>query len=129
MKLFIPVLVLCSLTAYGYGLDSSAFNLVDPPTMGSLGFQNYRSTATFSLLSSSRGSWGQGSYVGSMDFSLHPKVTGSLDLGYARIFNFSGGGNFGHMLGGLELEWRPTDSSVFVLQYNGAIPTGHIEGF
>ncbi len=129
MKVCIPLVLLCSLVAMGYGLSEGAFNLVDPPTMGSLGFQNFHSTASFSLISGSRGSYGCGAYVGTMNFSLHPKVSALVDLGYARTFDFSAGENFGHVLGGLQLEWRPTDNSSFILQYNGAIPTGRIEGF
>ncbi len=129
MKVFIPILVLCSFSLYAYGLDAGAFDLLNPPSMGGTGFQNLRSTASFSLLSGSGGTWGTGAYVGSMNFALHPKVTALVDLGYARTFDFGGGGNFGHVLGGLQLEWRPTGNSSFTLQYRGAIPTGRVEGF
>lgn len=129
MRTSLPLMVLFCFAAFGYGLQEGAFNLLDPPSIGSLGFRNYSSTASFSLISGSRGSWGRGAYVGTMDFALHPKVTALVDLGYARTFDFNAGDNFGHLLGGLKLEWKPTDNSSFVLQYNGAIPTGRIEGF
>lgn len=129
MRIILPIVFLTCCAAFGYGLQEGSFNLLDPPSMGSLGFQNYHSTATFSLISGSRGSWGRGAYIGTMNFALHPKVTALVDLGYARTFDFSAGDNFGHMLGGLKLEWKPSENSTFVLQYSGAIPTGRIEGF
>jgi hypothetical protein len=129
MKTSITILILCSCIALGYGLESSAFNLVNPPSFGSLGFRSMGSTATFSMISGSNGTWGQGAYVGTMGFTLHPKVNAMVDLGYARTFDFSGGENFGHLLGGLQFEWKPTDNSTFVLQYQGVVPTGRIEGF
>ena len=129
MKAFVSVLVLCSVSLYAYGLDADAFDLLNPPSAGGTGFHNLGSTASFSLLSGSGGTWGTGAYIGSMDFVLHPKVTALVDLGYARTFDFSGGDRFGHVLGGLQLEWKPTGSTSFTLQYRGAVPTGRDEGF
>jgi len=129
MRICIAFAFCLSFIAMGYGLSEGSFNLLNPPSFGGQGFRNFHSTASFSLVSGSGGSWGQGAYVGTMNFSLHPKVTALVDLGYARTFDFSGGGNFGHLLGGVQFQWKPTDGSTFVLQYNGAIPTGRIEGF
>lgn len=127
MKTVFTILIVCSCFAWGYGLDADAFRLLDSPYTGGLGFQNLRSTASFSLISGPGGSWGQGAYVGTLHFALHPKVTALLDIGYARTFDFTRGGNFGHALGGFELVWKPSSGTAIQFQYSGILPTGPIE--
>jgi hypothetical protein len=63
-----------------------------------------------------------------MSFKLHPSVTAAVDLGYNRIFNLHGD-NMNHLLGGIDLDWRPTDSIKLQLHYGGAIPTEDLGGY
>lgn len=118
-------LVLCIFTAcvYAYGLEPSGFNLVGFPEFTSSFRPEFSSTASFSFSSGRYGSFGEGTYLGSMRFSLHPKVDATVEMGYSRLMTFSGGDrDFGSVLGGFQLNWRPSDRTVLSIMYRGVLP-------
>jgi hypothetical protein len=44
-------------------------------------------------------------------------------MGYSRLMTFSGNGrDFGSVLGGIQLDWRPSDRTVFSVVYRGVLP-------
>lgn len=123
MRKVIPVLLLLCSFVFAYGLEPSGFNLVGFPEF-TQGFRpEFSSQASFSFSSGRYGSTGVGTYLGAMHFSLHPKVDATVEMGYSRLMTFSGGGDqFGSVLGGFQLNWRPSDNTSFSLVYRGAIP-------
>ncbi len=123
MRTVIMLLLVVSAGAMAFGLDPSGFNLVGFPGGGS-GFQpEFSSRASFSYSSGRYGSYGRGTYLGSMRFALHPKLDATVEMGYSRLMTFSSDGNdFGNVLGGFQLDWRPSDRTVFSIVYRGVLP-------
>lgn len=122
MKYCLLVLFSMALVASGYGLEPSGFHLVGFPEYSS-GFQpQFNSIASVSFSSGRYGSTAEGTYIGSMSFSLHPDVDATVEMGYSRLMTFSGGEEMGTVLGGFQLNWRPTENSMFSVVYRGALP-------
>ncbi len=112
--------------AFAYGLEPSGFELVGYPDYASGFVPEFSSMASFSFSSGQNGSVGEGTYLGSMSFSLHPDVDATLEMGYSRLMRFSGGEETGRILGGLQLNWRPSENSVFSFVYRGALPESNL---
>ncbi len=123
MKTVIPVILLLCSCVFAYGLEPSGFNLVGFPEFAR-GFQpEFSSQVSFSFSSGRYGSTGMGTYLGSMHFSLHPKVDAVVEMGYSRLLRFSGDGDqFGSVLGGFQLNWRPSENTSLSVVYRGALP-------
>ena len=117
------LLLAAAAVAGAYGLDPSGFNLVGGQGYGSGFSPQFSSLASFSFSSGRYGSQGRGTYLGSMHFSLHPRVDATVEMGYSRLLNFSGDGTqVGSVLGGFQLDWRPSDRTVFSIVYRGVLP-------
>jgi len=119
------LIILCVLSAsvFAYGLEPSGFNLVGFPEFASGFHPEFRSSASFSVSSGRYGSYGRGTYLGSMQFSLHPRVSATLEMGYSRLMTFSGSGrDFGDIIGGVQLDWRPSERTVLSIVYHGVLP-------
>ena len=108
--------------ASAYGLEPSGFNLVGYPDYASGFHPEFSSMASFSFSSGQYGSVGEGTYTGSMRFSLHPDVDAVVEMGYSRLMMFSGGEEMGRILGGFQLNWRPSENSLFSISYRGVLP-------
>jgi hypothetical protein len=57
-----------------------------------------------------------------MRFSLHPDVDAVVEMGYSRLRMFSTGAETGRILGGFQLNWRPSENSLFSVSYHGVLP-------
>lgn len=126
MKTCLTILLIAAAGAFAYGLEPSGFNLVSFPDYAS-GFRpEFSSMASFSVVSGSHGSHTEGTYLGSMTFSLHPNVDATLEMGYSRLNMFSGGEAMGRVLGGFQLNWRPSENSLFSVTYHGALPESNL---
>jgi hypothetical protein len=109
--------------AFAYGLEPTGFNLVGYPGYTSGFHPEFSSMASFSFSSGGRyGSVGEGTYIGSMRFSLHPDVDAVVEMGYSRLRMFSTGAETGRILGGFQLNWRPSENSLFSVSYHGVLP-------
>lgn len=126
MKKVLLILLVLFAGAFAYSLEPSGFNLVDYPDYASGFNPEFSSMASFSFSSGQYGSVGEGTYLGSMSFSLHPDVDATLEMGYSRLMRFSGGEEMGRVLGGVQLNWRPTENSVFSFVYRGALPESNL---
>jgi len=123
----VAFLLAMSLPVLAFGLEPSAFSLVDSPQANWLN-PEFSSSVGFSFVTSGGRSWGTGTYIGSLLFDLHPNLTATLDLGYSRLFNF-GGDDANRFLGGLDLDWTPTDALKLQFHYSGSIPTEALGSF
>ncbi len=126
MKKSILILLIVFAASFAWGLDPSGFNLVDYPDYASGFHPEFSSRASFSVSSGSYGSYGEGTYIGSMHFSLHSDVDATVEMGYSRLMRFSGGEEMGRVLGGFQLNWRPTENSLFSVSYRGALPESNL---
>ena len=119
------ILLLFALAAsvLAYGLEPSGFDLVGFPEFTSSFQPRFSSSVSFGYTTGRYGSYGEGTYLGSMQFSLHPKLDATVEMGYSRLMTFSGGErDFGSVLGGIQLDWRPSDRTVFSIVYRGVLP-------
>ena len=120
---FTVVLFVLAASVLAYGLEPSGFNLVGFPEFSQYFRPEFSSQVSFGYSTGRYGSFGQGTYLGSMHFSLHPKVDATVEMGYSRLMTFSGGDrDFGSVLGGFQLNWRPSDRTVFSIVYRGVLP-------
>lgn len=127
MKYGFLILMVTSVTAFAYGLEPSAFNLVGYPDYASGFTPQFNSMASFSFSSGRYGSAGVGTYLGSMSFSLHQDVDATIEMGYSRLMMFSGGREeTGRVLGGVQLNWRPSENSLFSFSYRGVLPENNL---
>lgn len=126
MKNGLLVLLIVAAGALAYGLEPSGFNLVGYPEYASGFNPEFSSMASFSFSSGQYGSVGEGTYIGSMRFSLHPDVDATLEMGYSRLMMFSGGEEMGRILGGFQLNWRPSENSLFSVTYRGVLPESNL---
>jgi hypothetical protein len=126
MRKGVIVLLVAVLGAFAYGLEPSGFNLVGFPGYASGFNPEFSSMASFSFSSGQYGSYGEGTYIGGMSFSLHPKVDATVEMGYSRLMSFSGGEELGSILGGFQLNWRPTENSLFSVTYHGVLPESNL---
>ena len=123
MKAVCIVLFLAAAGAFAYGLEPSGFDLVGFPEFTSSFRPQFSSRVSFGYTTGRYGSYGEGTYLGSMHFSLHPKLEETVEMGYSRLLTFSGGErDFGNVLGGVQLNWRPSDRTVFSIVYRGVLP-------
>ncbi len=122
MKNSFLVLFVIVLGASAFGLEPSGFSLVGYPDYASGFSPEFSSMASFSFSSGQYGSAGEGTYLGSMRFSLHPDVDAVVEMGYSRLMMFSGGEETGRILGGFQLNWRPSENSLFSVTYRGVLP-------
>lgn len=123
MRKIIPVLLVAAASLYAYGLQPSGYNLVGFPEFAESFRPEFSSMASFSFSTGRYGSVGQGTYLGSMRFSLHPKLDATVEMGYSRFMTFSGSGSdLGAVLGGVELNWRPSENTRLSIIYRGVIP-------
>jgi hypothetical protein len=125
VKLAFMVLIgFCAVSAAA-GLNPNNFSLVEP------GYDwlrpSFSSRIGFSYVTSGGRSWATGDYVGTLSFELHPNLSADLDLGYRRFFDFQGG-DLNAVLGGLDLDWRPTDDLKLHIHYGGSFPIESMEG-
>jgi len=100
-----------------FGLDPGRFSLYDGGTP--LLTPDFSSSASFTFTSGGGRSWGTGTYIGTMGLALHPRVTAVVDVGYSRLIDFRGP-DAGLYLGGVGLEWRPSDMLNLQLHVTGA---------
>ncbi len=126
MKKGLLVLLIAVVGALAYGLEPSGFNLVGYPDYASGFNPEFNSRAVFSVSSGAYGSYGEGTYLGSMSFSLHPDVDATVEMGYSRLMMFSSGEEMGRILGGVQLNWRPSENSVFSVTYRGVLPESNL---
>lgn len=121
--------ILILLAAFGscfaYGLDAGRFDLFgdDTPLLR----PDFSSSMSFSFTSGGGRSWGAGTYVGSMGLLLHPDVTAAIDLGYTRLLDF-GGPDAGFYLGGVGLDWKPSESFLLQIHMSGVFEGDALEG-
>lgn len=126
MKTAIVITAALAAAALCYGLEPSGFQLVEPDNRW---FDpDISHELSFGYMSSGSGSWGTGTYISTMSFKLHPNLTAEVDLGYNRLFNFRGD-NMNHLLGGVDLDWSPTEDLKLQFHYSGAIPTEDLGGY
>jgi hypothetical protein len=123
----VVALLLAAGAVLGFGLDPAGFDLVEAPQGGWL-TPEFSSTVGFSFVTGGGRSFGTGSYVGTLSFDLTRNLKADIDIGYARIFDFSGP-DAGMFLGGLDLDWNPTENLRFMFHYSGAIPAESVEGY
>ena len=126
MKRSIMILLAIVLGASAYGLEPSGFNLVGYPDYASGFNPEFSSMASFSFSSGQYGSVGEGTYLGRMSFALHPDVDATVEMGYSRLMLFSGGEEMGRIIGGFNLNWRPSDNSLFSVTYRGVMPESNL---
>ncbi|MCK5131113.1 MAG: hypothetical protein KAR40_03050 [Candidatus Sabulitectum sp.] len=126
MKNSILILLIVFAVSFAYGLQPSSFNLVGYPDYASGFNPEFSSMASFSFSSGQYGSVGEGTYLGSMSFSLHPDVDATVEMGYSRLMMFSGGEETGRILGGFQLNWRPSENSLFSVTYRGVLPESNL---
>lgn len=123
MKKFVLLVCVIASGVNAYGLEPSGFNLVGFPQFGSSFQPEFSSSVSFGYSTGRYGSFGQGTYLGSMRFSLHPNVDATVEMGYSRLMTFSGGtGDYGRVLGGFQLDWRPSDRTILSVVYRGVLP-------
>ena len=126
MKLVFVLFALAA-SVLAYGLEPSGFNLVGFPEFTQSFHPEFSSQVSFGYSTGRYGSFGQGTYLGSMHFSLHPKLDATVEMGYSRLMAFSGGDrDFGSVLGGFQLNWRPSDRTVFSIVYRGVLPEDNL---
>lgn len=108
------------------GLEPSDFSLVEP--VGSWFDPDFSGFASFSMVTGGGRTLAEGLTVGRVSFMLHPDWEASLDIGYARLYDFHGF-TAGRVLGGLDLRWRPSDDFTVQLHFSGSIPDSSLTGF
>jgi len=126
MKKVLMLTLLISTVLLAVGLDPSGFSLVEPT--GSWFDPDYSAYTSFSMVSGGGRTLAQGLTVGTMTFQLHPDWVASVDLGYARFFDFHGF-SAGRVLGGLDLRWEPSDDFTFQIHCSGSLPDSSLTGF
>ncbi|NLP05490.1 hypothetical protein GX411_06045 [Candidatus Fermentibacteria bacterium] len=118
MRISLVAALFLVITAGGLGLDPSDFTLYGPS-------QNplhpvFSSAMSFSYTTGGGRSFATGAYTGTLGFMLHPGLTAEVELGYARIFDFSAP-DAGVYLGGVGLDWRPSESLLLQFHMSGAV--------
>ncbi len=129
MRLMVPALVLAvAASAFaGIGLDPSRFDLTGPGG-GSLLRPEFSGSASFGFVSGGGVSYGTGTMTGTMTLDLGSRLTAEVDMGYSRLIGLDTPVR-GLVMGGLGLEWRPTDDLTIELRYGGVLPDSSVGGF
>ena len=127
MKITIAaVLLTVTSTVLAVGLEPSSFSLVEPT--GSWFNPDYSGYTSFSMTSGGGRTLGSGLTVGTMSFLLHPDWSASIDIGYARLYDFHGFST-GRVLGGLDLKWQPSNDFTLQFHCSGSLPDSSLTGF
>jgi hypothetical protein len=111
---------------FAVGLESSNFSLIEPT--GSWFDPDFSGYTSFSMISGGGRTLGTGLTVGTMSFSLHPDWDASIDIGYARLYDFHGFST-GRVLGGLDLRWQPSEDFSMQFHFSGSLPDSALTGF
>lgn len=119
MRITLIAALFFAVAASGFGLDPSDFTLSGPSQ--ELFQPRFSSAMSFSFTTGGGRSFATGSYMGTIGFLLHPDLTAEVELGYSRLFRFSSP-DAGLYLGGMGLDWRPSDSFSIQLHVTGALP-------
>jgi hypothetical protein len=118
--------ILAVTVSLAVGLEPSRFSLVEPT--GSWFQPDFSGFTSFSMMSGGGRTLASGLTVGTMTFSLHPDWTASVDIGYARLYDFHGFST-GRVLGGLDLRWKPSDDFTMQIHFSGSLPDSSLTGF
>lgn len=124
--LIVSVLLAASPMLLAAGLEPSSFSLVEPT--GSWFDPDFSGYTSFSMVTGGGRTLAGGLTVGTMAFSLHPNWDASVDIGYAKVYDFHGF-SAGRVLGGLDLRWRPSDDFSVQLHFSGSLPDSSLTGF
>lgn len=124
--LTVVLLLALSTSLFAAGLEPSGFSLIEP--RGSWLDPDFSGFASFSMVTGGGRTLAEGLTVGRVSFSLHPDWDASLDIGYARLYDFHGFSS-GRVLGGLDLRWRPSDDLTFQFHFSGSLPDSSLTGF
>jgi len=108
------------------GLESSNFSLIEPT--GSWFNPDFSGYTSFSMVTGGGKTLGSGITVGTMSFSLHPDWYASVDIGYAKLYDFHGFST-GRILGGFDLRWEPSDDFMIQFHCSGSLPDSTLTGF
>ncbi len=123
---FFLILAVTVASAMAVGLEPSRFSLVEPT--GSWFQPDFSGFTSFSMMAGGGRTLASGLTVGTMTFSLHPDWTASVDIGYARLYDFHGFST-GRVLGGLDLRWKPSDDFTMQIHFSGSLPDSSLTGF
>lgn len=123
---FIVLLLSISSAVLAVGLEPTNFSLIEPT--GSWFNPDFSGYASFSMVSGGGRTLGTGLTVGTMSFSLHPDWYASIDIGYAKLYDFHGFST-GRILGGLDLRWQPSDDFMIQFHISGSLPDSTLTGF
>ncbi|MCD4701563.1 MAG: hypothetical protein K8S24_06870 [Candidatus Aegiribacteria sp.] len=127
MRIVLIALLLSVSTAiFAVGLEPSNFSLIEPT--GSWFNPDFSGYASFSMITGGGRTLGTGITVGTMSFSLHPNWQASIDVGYAKLYDFHGF-TTGRVLGGLDLRWQPSDDFTLQFHVSGSLPDSTLTGF
>lgn len=124
--LIVSILLAVSPMLLAAGLEPSGFSLAEPK--GSWFDPELSGYTSFSMVTGGGRTLAGGLTVGTMAFSLHPDWDASVDIGYARVYDFHGF-SAGRVLGGLDLRWRPSDDFSVQLHFSGSLPDSSLTGF
>ncbi|NOQ22659.1 MAG: hypothetical protein GQ565_08425 [Candidatus Aegiribacteria sp.] len=122
----IALLLSVSSAVLAVGLEPTSFSLIEPT--GSWFNPDFSGYASFSMVAGGGRTLGTGITVGTMSFMLHPNWYASIDIGYARLYDFHGFST-GRVLGGLDLRWQPSDDFVLQFHVSGSLPDSSLTGF
>jgi len=122
----IGLLLSVSSAVLAVGLEPSNFSLIEPA--GSWFNPDYSGYTSFSMMSGGGRTLASGITVGTMSFSFHPDWQASIDVGYARLYDFHGFST-GRVLGGLDLKWQPSDDFAIQFHCSGSLPDSALTGF
>jgi hypothetical protein len=127
MKITVAVLFLAvTSSVFAVGLEPSSFSLIEPT--GSWFNPDYSGYTSFSVVTGGGRTLGSGLTVGTMSFMLHPNWNASIDIGYARLYDFRGFST-GRVLGGLDLKWQPSNDFTIQFHCSGSLPDSSLTGF
>jgi hypothetical protein len=107
-------------------IEPSSFSLIEPT--GSWFNPDYSGYTSFSVVTGGGRTLGSGLTVGTMSFMLHPNWSASIDIGYARLYDFRGFST-GRVLGGLDLKWQPSNDFTVQFHCSGSLPDSSLTGF
>jgi len=116
LKTVVLVMVIAGV-AGAFGLDPSDFSLT--PSSGYGHGLHFSNSMSFSWNTAGGHSWGTGLYTGRTSLLLRPGLTANLDVGYCRLIRV-GADDSGLYLGGVGLDWKPSDNLLLQFHVGGA---------